>query len=114
MSEPIQITKGATAAELAESLASVGEEIQARAEAQTREDVADALRDQFVDRSQSHCTFNNTPDDSIRATLRISGETSDRRFQALADRFDVESVSADFRLGLQFAIAMIRDPEFEL
>jgi hypothetical protein len=113
MSEPIRITKNATASDLSECLGWLGEEIEKRATAQTREDVADALRDSFVDRSQTRVTYSDTPEHSIIEALRLSKATTGR-LQALAGRFDDEGVSADFRLGLEFAIAMIRDQEFEL
>jgi hypothetical protein len=113
MSEPVRITKNATAGDLSECLGWLGEEIQNRVEAQTRKDVADALRDSFVDRSQTYCKYSDTPDDSIIEALRLSKVTKGR-LQALASRFDNEGVPADFRLGLEFAIAMIRDQEFEL
>jgi hypothetical protein len=113
MSEPVRITKSASAGELAECLGWLGEEIQKRATAQTREEVADALRDQFVDRSHTYVKFNGTTDDAIVEALRLSKQTKGQ-LVGLADRFDNDGVPADFRLGLAFAIAMIRDDEFEL
>lgn len=114
MSEPVRITKNATASDLAECLGWLGEELQKRATDQAREDVADALRDWFIDRSHTYVKHSDTPDDSIINALRLSKETKSSRFQAVADRFDEDGISADFRLGLEFAIAMIRDSEFEL
>lgn len=114
MSDPVRITKTATADELTESLGWLGEEIQKRAAAQTRDEVADALRDSFIDRSRTSVKYADTPDESITGALRESKTTTGRRFQGLADRFDTDGVPDDFRLGLEFAIAMIRDSEFEL
>lgn len=114
MSDPIRITKTATASDLSECLGWLGDEIEKRAAAQTREEIADALRDSFIDRSHTSCKYSDTPDDSITEALRESKKTTGRRFQGLTDRFDNDGVSDDFRLGLEFAIAMIRDPEFEL
>lgn len=114
MSEPVRITKNATASDLAETLGWIGEEIQKRATDQAREDIADALRDQFIDRSNTYVKHSDTPTDSIINALRLSKETKATRFQDLVQRFDEDGISADFRLGLEFAIAMIRDSEFEL
>lgn len=113
MSEPVRITKSATASDLVESLAELGEEIQKRAEVQTRKDVGDALTEQFIDRSQSYVTFTDTPADSIIGALRVS-KTVKGRLQGLANRFDQDGVPTDFLLGIEFAIAMIKDDEFEL
>jgi len=115
MSEPVRITKSATANDLSECLGWLGEEIQKRATAQTREEVADALRDTFLDRSHTTVKYTDTPDDAIVDSLRLSKETKGRlRLQGLADRFDNDGVTEDFRLGIAFAVAMIRDSEFEL
>lgn len=115
MSEPIRIVKSASGSDLADCLGWLGEEIQERTVRQTREDVADALRDSFLDRSQTSVTYTDTPEDSILDALRNLGAVKGRqRFQRLAERFDNEGISHDFHLGLEFAICMIKDPEFEL
>src|SRR4051812_6854820 len=114
MSEPVRITKTATASDLAESLGWLGEEIQKRAAAQNREEIADALRDSFLDRSHTSVKYNSTTEDSVIESIRLSKQTKSARWQAIADRFDTEGVPADVFLGIEIAIAMIRDDEFEL
>jgi hypothetical protein len=113
MSEPIRITKAASASELTECLGWIGEEIQKREAARTREDIADALRDQFIDRSHTHVTYTTTTEDSIIDSLRVSTATKGHLRQ-LASQFESKGVPAEFLDGLRFAIAMIRDHEFEL
>ncbi|WP_410666429.1 hypothetical protein [Amycolatopsis sp. lyj-84] len=111
MSEPVRITKTATASDLSESLGWLGEEIQKRAVDQTREEVADALRDTFLDRSRTSVKYSYSPDEAIVSMLR---EVKGGQFEGLADRFETDGVPNDFRLGLEFAIALTRDTEFEL
>jgi hypothetical protein len=103
-----------TAEELTEQLSELLEQIQEKTVAETRADCADALRDNFIDRSQSPIHYRDTPTDAIIGMLREAKSLNRRAFAGLADRFDNEGVSLDFRLGIQFAVALLKDPEFEL
>ncbi|WP_285509906.1 hypothetical protein, partial [Actinokineospora sp. NBRC 105648] len=53
-------------------------------------------------------------DDSVVETLRDGGPAmADPGLDGLAERFDVEGVSADFRAGILFAVRHMADLAYE-
>lgn len=102
-----------TSQDLAEDIAGIAEQIRDRAIAETRKDVADSLKEQYLgDKRVPRSTFSgSSPDDCIIETLKFM---SDAQLKALHDRFSSEGVSEDFRAGLLFAIRLAGDPNYEL
>jgi hypothetical protein len=102
-----------TASDLVDELACLGEEIQKRTAAETRKDAASSIEDQFLGTRSRALYCGSSADDCVVQALTEFPSLTDRRLQGLAERFDAEGVSDDFRAGILFAARLIADKDFE-
>lgn len=103
-----------TADDVSEQIAELMEEFENKLRAETRRDCADELRDRFVDRSHTKVSYPMPVQDQIIEALRIYKSLGAAAFKGVADRYDEDGVPADFRLGLLFAINLLKDKDFEI
>lgn len=98
-------------ADLVSDLGALAEAMRDRAITETRRDVADALRERFLDQAGRSTCGGASPDDCIIEALDAMG---DQQLTAMRNRFNDEGVSDDFRAGIAFAIRFAADPKWEL
>lgn len=94
-----------TSTDLVESLAGMVEELREKATLETRQWVAEALKDQYV----------GADSDDILSALGSCSNLKGKGFAKLLAKFTESGVSDDFRMGILFAARMAGDPDnFEL
>ncbi len=91
-------------------------EVGNRAEAQTRQDIAGAIEDQFISTANRKMYGNNTPADAVAEALAEWPCTQDipQLQRVKRDMDETGLVPSDFKAGILFCLALIRDEEFEL
>lgn len=103
-----------TASDLEGQIASLAEDLRSLTIRETRTDIADGIKAQFLgSRRVSRTTFRGaSPDDCILEAL-ADPTFQDTPLQALHERFSNDGVSDDFRAGIAFALRLVADQDYE-
>jgi hypothetical protein len=96
-----------TASSMVEDIADLAAKLEQAAGQETRTYLAREIENQFLGVSRP------VTDDCIIEALADYPSLTDRRLQALRDRFVSEGVSEDFRAGLLFAVRLVADLDYE-
>ena len=119
MAEGVDMGRRKSASELADELAGMGEEIRQRAVDETREDLAQEIRDQFTGGPKvSRRTYGGqSPAACIEEALdhmKSAGQPPmPPELAAVAERIERDGVPEAFTAGIQFAARCMEDLSFE-
>lgn len=105
-----------SAAELADELAGIGEEIRQRAVDETREYVALAVEETFLGGPKVNRTQfgNRSPEECILEFLEEQPSIrNEPMLKAAAERLGENGINDDFRAGILFACRPFADPSFD-
>ena len=104
-----------TANDIADQIADLASQLQETTVAEVRTDLAEGIENHFLGRrGVSRTTYEGrSADDCVIDALADFPTLTDKRLQALRDRFENEGVSDDFKAGLLFAIRLVADKGYE-
>ncbi|MEV6073424.1 hypothetical protein AB0L82_43340 [Nocardia sp. NPDC052001] len=105
-----------SAADLAEDLAGLGDEIRRRSGQETRAEIAREIEDRFLGRPGADRSVyaGRDPEDCLLLELTENPAlTAVPELRAAHERFETEEVSDDFRAGVLFVVRLLTDPDFD-